>query len=88
MAALNYPGPVDWMYFSDDQHAIAGAMKQYLRELPEPLLTFEVRAVGKGVKNFWVIFRPSVKGLWCSLFKFQNRKSDRHSYWPQLAKRA
>ena len=42
VAALNYPGPVDWDYFSNELHSIAGAMKQYLRELPEPLLTFQV----------------------------------------------
>lgn len=26
----------------DDVHAVAGAMKQYLRELPNPILTLEL----------------------------------------------
>ena len=39
---MNFPGEVDWNYFAEDLHSIAGAMKQYLRELPEPLLTFKV----------------------------------------------
>ena len=26
----------------DDVHAVAGALKQYLRELPDPLLTFQL----------------------------------------------
>lgn len=35
-------GTVDQNEFSSDPHAVAGALKCYLRELPEPLLTFEL----------------------------------------------
>ena len=28
-------------YYSD-HHVVAGALKQYIRELPEPLLTFQL----------------------------------------------
>ncbi|XP_068161634.1 SH3 domain-binding protein 1 [Antennarius striatus] len=33
---------VDYSDFSMDPHAVAGALKCYLRELPEPLMTFEL----------------------------------------------
>uniref|UniRef100_A0A8C9XA20 SH3 domain binding protein 1 n=1 Tax=Sander lucioperca TaxID=283035 RepID=A0A8C9XA20_SANLU len=33
---------VDHSDFSMDPHAVAGALKSYLRELPEPLMTFEL----------------------------------------------
>uniref|UniRef100_A0A1A7Y8Y6 Rho GTPase-activating protein 44 n=1 Tax=Iconisemion striatum TaxID=60296 RepID=A0A1A7Y8Y6_9TELE len=35
-------GVLDVQEFSADPHAIAGALKSYLRELPEPLMTFEL----------------------------------------------
>ncbi|KAK7939971.1 hypothetical protein WMY93_003297 [Mugilogobius chulae] len=35
-------GKVDHSEFSMDPHAVAGALKSYLRELPEPLMTFEL----------------------------------------------
>nr|XP_019938980.1 PREDICTED: SH3 domain-binding protein 1-like [Paralichthys olivaceus] len=35
-------GTVDHSEFSMDPHAVAGALKCYLRELPEPLMTFEL----------------------------------------------
>ncbi|XP_030196643.1 SH3 domain-binding protein 1 [Gadus morhua] len=35
-------GTVDHEEFSSDPHAVAGALKCYLRELPEPLMTFEL----------------------------------------------
>ncbi|KAL2078060.1 hypothetical protein ACEWY4_025745 [Coilia grayii] len=35
-------GMVDHSEFSVDPHAVAGALKSYLRELPEPLMTFEL----------------------------------------------
>ncbi|XP_061612048.1 SH3 domain-binding protein 1 isoform X1 [Phyllopteryx taeniolatus] len=35
-------GTVDHSEFRMDPHAVAGALKCYLRELPEPLLTFEL----------------------------------------------
>ncbi|XP_028263228.1 SH3 domain-binding protein 1 [Parambassis ranga] len=35
-------GNVDHSDFSMDPHAVAGALKCYLRELPEPLMTFEL----------------------------------------------
>lgn len=35
-------GNVDHSEFSMDPHAVAGALKCYLRELPEPLMTFEL----------------------------------------------
>ncbi|XP_028332380.1 SH3 domain-binding protein 1 isoform X2 [Gouania willdenowi] len=35
-------GTVDHSEFSMDPHAVAGALKSYLRELPEPLMTFEL----------------------------------------------
>ncbi|KAM6951003.1 bargin [Aplochiton taeniatus] len=35
-------GVVDHSEFDTDQHAVAGALKCYLRELPEPLMTFEL----------------------------------------------
>ncbi|XP_067344369.1 rho GTPase-activating protein 44-like isoform X2 [Channa argus] len=34
-------GVLDVQEYSADPHAIAGALKSYLRELPEPLMTFE-----------------------------------------------
>lgn len=39
--ALADAGVADLMEYeaSDDIHAVAGALKQYLRELPDPLLT-------------------------------------------------
>ncbi|KAI1884559.1 hypothetical protein AGOR_G00227640 [Albula goreensis] len=35
-------GNIDHSEFSSDPHAVAGALKSYLRELPEPLMTFEL----------------------------------------------
>ncbi|XP_045065748.1 rho GTPase-activating protein 44-like isoform X3 [Coregonus clupeaformis] len=35
-------GVMDIQEYSADPHAIAGALKSYLRELPEPLMTFEL----------------------------------------------
>ncbi|XP_012778672.1 rho GTPase-activating protein 44 isoform X3 [Maylandia zebra] len=35
-------GVLDVQEYSADPHAIAGALKSYLRELPEPLMTFEL----------------------------------------------
>ncbi|XP_073775076.1 rho GTPase-activating protein 44 isoform X3 [Danio rerio] len=35
-------GVLDYQEYSADPHAIAGALKSYLRELPEPLLTFDL----------------------------------------------
>ncbi|XP_014014563.1 rho GTPase-activating protein 44 isoform X6 [Salmo salar] len=35
-------GVMDVQEYSIDPHAIAGALKSYLRELPEPLMTFEL----------------------------------------------
>ncbi|XP_041363792.1 rho GTPase-activating protein 44-like isoform X5 [Gigantopelta aegis] len=35
---------VDMMEFSTEPHVVAGALKQYLRELPEPLLTFQLHS--------------------------------------------
>uniref|UniRef100_A0A3B3S5D7 SH3 domain binding protein 1 n=1 Tax=Paramormyrops kingsleyae TaxID=1676925 RepID=A0A3B3S5D7_9TELE len=35
-------GSVDHSEFSSDPHAVAGALKSYLRELPEPLMTFDL----------------------------------------------
>uniref|UniRef100_A0A8C5BFS9 Rho GTPase activating protein 44 n=1 Tax=Gadus morhua TaxID=8049 RepID=A0A8C5BFS9_GADMO len=35
-------GVMDVQEYSADPHAIAGALKSYLRELPEPLMTFEL----------------------------------------------
>ncbi|XP_026993368.1 SH3 domain-binding protein 1 [Tachysurus fulvidraco] len=35
-------GTVDHAEFSSDPHAVAGALKSYLRELPEPLMTVEL----------------------------------------------
>ena len=34
-------GMVEMRDFDNDIHCIAGALKQYLRELPEPLMTYE-----------------------------------------------
>ncbi|XP_076459624.1 rho GTPase-activating protein 44-like isoform X5 [Babylonia areolata] len=33
---------VDMVEFATDPHSVAGALKQYLRELPEPMLTFDL----------------------------------------------
>ncbi|TRY86900.1 hypothetical protein DNTS_009021 [Danionella cerebrum] len=35
-------GVLDFLEYSSDPHAVAGALKSYLRELPEPLLTFDL----------------------------------------------
>ncbi|XP_057202297.1 rho GTPase-activating protein 44 isoform X9 [Triplophysa rosa] len=35
-------GVIDVQEYSADPHAIAGALKSYLRELPEPLMTFDL----------------------------------------------
>ncbi|XP_018594021.2 SH3 domain-binding protein 1-like [Scleropages formosus] len=35
-------GSVDHSEFSTDPHAVAGALKSYLRELPEPIMTFDL----------------------------------------------
>ncbi|KAF7649457.1 hypothetical protein LDENG_00141050 [Lucifuga dentata] len=35
-------GTVDYSEFNVDPHAVAGALKCYLRELPEPLMTFDL----------------------------------------------
>ncbi|XP_072312937.1 rho GTPase-activating protein 44-like isoform X2 [Eucyclogobius newberryi] len=35
-------GVMDVQEYSSDPHAIAGALKSYLRELPEPLMTFDL----------------------------------------------
>lgn len=35
-------GVMDFQEYSADPHTIAGALKSYLRELPEPLLTFDL----------------------------------------------
>ncbi|TRZ02254.1 hypothetical protein DNTS_034028 [Danionella cerebrum] len=35
-------GTIDQSEFKSDPHAVAGALKSYLRELPEPLMTFEL----------------------------------------------
>ncbi|XP_051523847.1 rho GTPase-activating protein 44 isoform X4 [Myxocyprinus asiaticus] len=35
-------GVLDYQEYSADPHAVAGALKSYLRELPEPLLTFDL----------------------------------------------
>ncbi|KAG7460065.1 hypothetical protein MATL_G00217130 [Megalops atlanticus] len=35
-------GNIDHSEFHSDPHAVAGALKSYLRELPEPLMTFEL----------------------------------------------
>ncbi|KAM3859835.1 SH3 domain-binding protein 1 [Diretmus argenteus] len=35
-------GVVDYSDFSTEPHAVAGALKGYLRELPEPLMTFDL----------------------------------------------
>ncbi|XP_077086940.1 rho GTPase-activating protein 44 isoform X6 [Siphateles boraxobius] len=35
-------GVLDFQEYSIDPHAVAGALKSYLRELPEPLLTFDL----------------------------------------------
>ncbi|XP_041033445.1 SH3 domain-binding protein 1-like [Carcharodon carcharias] len=35
-------GSFDPMEFNSDSHAVAGALKSYLRELPQPLMTFDL----------------------------------------------
>ena len=41
IAALNYPDPINWSCLvQNDIHSVGGAFKQYLRELPDPLLTY------------------------------------------------
>jgi len=39
-AAFNVGTMVDMEDYYSDYHVVAGALKQYVRELPEPLLTF------------------------------------------------
>ncbi|XP_041432177.1 rho GTPase-activating protein 44 isoform X5 [Xenopus laevis] len=43
---------VDVAEYSADPHAIAGALKSYLRELPEPLMTFELYEEWIQASNF------------------------------------
>uniref|UniRef100_A0A667ZL21 Rho GTPase-activating protein 17 n=1 Tax=Myripristis murdjan TaxID=586833 RepID=A0A667ZL21_9TELE len=40
--------------FYSDPHAVAGALKSYLRELPEPLMTFEDTHSDKRLQALWV----------------------------------
>ena len=42
IAAMNYPSETDWQYLSENVHSVASAMKKYLRDLPDPLLTREL----------------------------------------------
>ncbi|XP_061823312.1 SH3 domain-binding protein 1 [Nerophis lumbriciformis] len=62
-------GVVDHSEFRMDPHAVAGALKCYLRELPEPLMTFELyddwfKAAGeKDVSEKLETFRALLKKL-------------------------
>ncbi|XP_034049606.1 SH3 domain-binding protein 1 [Thalassophryne amazonica] len=62
-------GTVDHSEFSMDPHAVAGALKCYLRELPEPLMTFDlyddwVKAAGeKDVSDKLDQFRVLLKKM-------------------------
>lgn len=41
-AAFNVGTMLDVEEYYHDIHVVAGALKQYIRELPEPLLTFDL----------------------------------------------
>ncbi|KAF5906312.1 SH3 domain-binding protein 1-like, partial [Clarias magur] len=62
-------GTVDHDEFSADPHAVAGVLKSYLRELPEPLMTFELynewfKAAGeKDLDEKLELFRTVLKKL-------------------------
>ena len=44
VAAFNFDEEIDWDLFtqSNTLHSVGGALKQYLRDLPEPLLTYKL----------------------------------------------
>ncbi|XP_005096119.2 rho GTPase-activating protein 17 [Aplysia californica] len=61
---------VDMAEFGNDPHTVAGALKQYLRELPEPLLTYALydefmQAVGlpqdQRLQTLWVVINKLPK---------------------------
>uniref|UniRef100_A0A3Q4GSF3 Rho-GAP domain-containing protein n=1 Tax=Neolamprologus brichardi TaxID=32507 RepID=A0A3Q4GSF3_NEOBR len=55
-------GTVDHSEFSMDPHAVAGALKCYLRELPEPLMTFDLyndwfKALSEKLEQFKILLK-------------------------------
>ncbi|CAG00635.1 unnamed protein product, partial [Tetraodon nigroviridis] len=93
-------GVLDVQEYSADPHAIAGALKSYLRELPEPLMTYELyndwiqasKSVppGDGTgRDFWVgyvvVLRLGVFGVpFCSIQDQDRRLQALHSACEKL----
>lgn len=82
-------GLVDLAEFGNDVHIVAGALKQYLRELPEPLMTFSlynewiqahgIQDNGARLQQYWSIVEkmpPLYKANLRYLVKFLGKLSE------------
>ncbi|ELT92239.1 hypothetical protein CAPTEDRAFT_221706 [Capitella teleta] len=60
-------GMVDMDEYARDPHSVAGALKQYLRELPEPLLTYEY--YNEWMRAAHLPNETRLQTLWCIVEK-------------------
>uniref|UniRef100_A0A8D0EUE3 Rho-GAP domain-containing protein n=1 Tax=Strix occidentalis caurina TaxID=311401 RepID=A0A8D0EUE3_STROC len=81
---------VDVQEYSADPHAIAGALKSYLRELPEPLMTFELYEEWIQASNI-PEQEKRLQALWsaCEKLPKANYNNIRYliKFWPSLSTR-